>query len=157
MVDKIYKKSVNNIKSQLLYELAKVEELSNNKPEWTSPRPITEPSPKSNGFSVSKSIGVYRIIHKPTNKIASIGCGKVGNRKYRHKGVYLNDGKTMISENGAPSGSMTGMHMYKHDKNINNWLFQWAYVGNKSLAEQYEILLQKTENPLFNSLHMAGK
>ena len=52
---------------------------------------------------------------------------------------------------------MTGMHMYKHDKNINNWLFQWAYVGNKSLAEQYEILLQKTENPLFNSLHMAGK
>ena len=156
-MNRLYKESVKNTKDVLLNDYNKVDELSNNLPEQTELHPITEPSPKSKGFAVSSSIGVYRIIYKPTNQVASIGCGNVNCRKARHKGVHKNKGKTMMTKNGAPSPSMTGMHMYKHDKDINNWLFQWTHIGNKPLAEQYEKLLQHKEKPLFNNLSMAGK
>ena len=153
----LYKQSVLNIRDKLLKEVSMINELSNDKPDWTIPHPIVDSSPKSKGYSVWKSIGVYRIIHKPTNQIVSIGCGNIAARKYRHKSVHLNNGKTLISKNGSPSPSMTGMHMYKMDKDINNWWFSWTHIGSKSLAEQYEILLQNKMKPLFNNLSMAGK
>ena len=153
----LYKQSVLNIRDKLLKEVSLIEELSTDKPDWTVPHPIVGSSPKSKGHSVSNSIGVYRIIHKPTNQIVSIGCGNIGARKGRHKSVHQNKGKTIISKNGSPSPSMTGMHMYKMDKDINNWWFSWTHIGNKPLAEQYEILLQNTIKPLFNNLSMAGK
>ncbi len=158
-MDKFYNKSIRSIKQKLMNDLDTINKLSEDRPDWTKPLPITEPSQKSKGFPISnkKSIGVYRIIHKPTNKVVSIGCGRVSSRKYRHKAVHGNKGKTLISKNGAPSPSMTGMHMYRYDKNINNYLFQWTHIGNKPLAEQYEKYLQHEEKPLFNNLSMAGK
>jgi hypothetical protein len=156
-MNRLYNESVNNVLQKLSENIGRIKELSNNLPEWTEPHPITEPSPKSKGVSVSNGLGVYRIIHEPTMEVMSIGCGNIGARKGRHKSVHQNKGKTLISENGSPSPSMTGMHMYKHDTDIGNWLFQWTHIGNKSLAEQYEILLQESEKPLFNSLYMAGK
>tara|TARA_Y100000361_G_C10958976_1_gene237792 strand:+ start:47 stop:520 length:474 start_codon:yes stop_codon:yes gene_type:complete len=157
MKDKIYTESINKILQKLSTDIDDIKELSNNTPEWTKPHLITETSPKSKGVSVWKGIGVYRIIYKPTMEVMSIGCGNVGSRKNRHKSVFLNGGETIISKNGSPSGSMTGIHMFKHDTDINNWLFQWTQIGNKPLSEYYELLLQETENPLFNSPHMAGK
>ena len=153
----LYKESVKKIKTKLLGEVMKIESLINSEPDWTPLHPITEQSPKSKNVPISKGIGVYRIVHKPTNQVASIGNGNVNCRKTRHREVHQNNGKTLISKNGSPSPSMTGMHMYNMDKDINNWLFQWTHIGNKPLAEQYETLLQHKEKPLFNNLSMAGK
>jgi hypothetical protein len=155
-MNRLYTEAVNNIVQKLSEDIGRIKELSTNLPEWTKPHPITEPSPKIKGVSVSNGLGVYRIIYKPTMEVMSIGCGRIGARKARHKSVHQNKGKTLISENGSPSPSMTGMHMYRHDSNIDNWLFQWCHLGNKSLAESYEILLQEAEEPLFNDLSMGG-
>jgi hypothetical protein len=156
-MNSIYKTAVDISIKRLSENLKKIYEVMDNEPIWSDITHIDEPSAPIPNVSISKSVGVYRIIYKPTMKTMSIGCGNVSARKARHLGVFKNNGKTIISSNGSPSGSMTGMHMFKYDKNIKNWLFQWCNIGNKELSEVYETLLQKQENPLFNSECMAGK
>ena len=156
-MDKFYNTAVNNVIQQLSENIAMIKSLSSNEPVWSDIVPIDGPSPKIQNHKISNSIGVYKIIYKPTMEIMSIGCGNVSARKARHLGVFKNKGKTIISKNGSPSPSITGMYMFRHDRNINNWLFQWCNVGNKELSEMYEIILQQNETPIFNNESMAGK
>ena len=156
-MDKYYNTAVNNVIQKLSESLGRIKELSMNQPIWSEIAPINSPSPRIENHPITYAIGVYKIIYKPTMEVMSIGCGNVSARKSRHMGVFKNDGKTIISLNGSPSGSMTGIHMYKYDKDINNWLCQWCDVGNKELSEMYETILQQQENPSFNNESMAGK
>ena len=156
-MDKSYNTAVNNIIQRLSESIGRIKELSSNEPTWSDILPIDGPSPIIENESISSAIGVYKIIYKPTMEVMSIGCGNVSARKARHLGVFKNNGETIISKNGSPSGSMTGMHMFRYDSNIDNWLFQWCNVGNKELSEMYETILQQNENPIFNNESMAGK
>lgn len=156
-MDRLYSEAVNSIIQQLSETVGRIKELSTIEPIWSDMAPIDGPSPRIKNHSISYAIGVYKIIYKPTMEVMSIGCGNIGNRRTRHLRVFKNKGNTLITKNGSPSGSMTAIHMYRYDKNINNWLFQWCDVGNKELSERYELLLQQNENPLFNNLSLGGK
>jgi len=103
------------------------------------------------------AIGVYKIIHRPSNKVMSIGQGNIGARKARHLGVFRNDGQTLISKNGKPSGSVTGQKMFEFDSNENNWDFSLLAVGSKFLSCFIEEDLQAKLRPAFNADHMGGK
>jgi len=130
----------------------------NVQPIWSEPRPINEKNKKGEipNHPISKAIGVYRIIYKPTMVVMYIGCGRIVNRKTRHRDVHGNGGKPILHLNSS-SSSQAGIHMYKHDKDINNWLFQWCDVGSVGLSEIYELKLQQEEKPQFNNPNMAGK
>ena len=145
-----YKKAVQKNKIKLQESLAKLEVIENNIPVWSEPEPITSAKVPS------KTIGVYKIIYKPTGKVMSIGQGNVGNRKGRHKSVFLNSGKDITHGGGTTSGSVTAQKMFKYDSNIDNWYFSWCDVKEKTLASQYEAELQQNLLPEFNPLHMGG-
>ena len=119
--------------------------------KWTQAKCINQ-AHKGTG-----AIGVYKIIHRPSNKVMSIGQGNIGARKARHLGVFRNDGQTLISENGKPSPSVTGQKMYQFDSNEKNWDFSLLAVGNKGLSCLIEEDLQKKLRPAFNADHMGGK
>ena len=145
-----YALATTNVIQALSEEIARLKGRSMVEPEWSKPALITEPSEGIRG------VGVYRIIYKPTLTTMSIGQGNVSARKARHKGVFLNKGKDIISKGGATSPSITGQKMYQYDPDINNWLFSFCVVGNKKVAVEYEELLQLTEEPEFNELSMGG-
>lgn len=150
-MDKIFTKA---ILSQLEYhnrQISKMEEMIGNDPVWSEPTPITERQ-----IGISGKLGVYRIIYKPTMETVSIGQGHVSTRKARHLSVFRNGGKDVVSSSGATSGSQTAQKMYKFDSNLDNWLFSWCDVGDKTVSSSYEHLLQLNEEPLFNDLKMAG-
>ena len=86
----------------------------------------------------------------------SIGMGWIKARLGRHRSVFLNKG-VVIKTPKSYSGSQTARHMYEYDNKKSNWGFSWAELGNRTLSERYEVLLQESENPRFNSLSMAGK
>jgi hypothetical protein len=119
--------------------------------EWTKAKCINQVH-KGTG-----AIGVYKIIHRPSNKVMSIGQGNIGARKARHLGVFRNDGQTLISKNGKPSGSVTGQKMFEFDSNENNWDFSLLAVGSKFLSCFIEEDLQAKLRPAFNADHMGGK
>lgn len=119
--------------------------------EWTKAKCINQVH-KGTG-----AIGVYKIIHRPSNKVMSIGQGNIGARKARHLGVFRNKGQTLISKNGKPSGSVTGQKMYEFDPNENNWDFSLLAVGNKGFSCLIEQDLQSRLRPAFNADHMGGK
>ena len=119
--------------------------------EWTKAKCINQVH-KGTG-----AIGVYKIIHRPSNKVMSIGQGNIGARKARHLGVFRNGGQTLISKNGKPSGSVTGQKMYQFDSNENNWDFSLLAVGSKFLSCFIEEDLQAKLRPAFNADHMGGK
>jgi len=104
----------------------------------------------------TNTIGVYRIIYKPTMETMSIGVGLVSQRLSVHKQMFINQGKPTI-HNGTSTKSPTASHMYKFDRHRGHWLFSWCEVPNRSLAGEYEKLLILLEQPKFNNLSMAGK
>lgn len=119
--------------------------------KWYGPLLFTEKG--SDG--IGSALGVYKIIHC-NDGLMAIGQGKVGNRRNRHKAVFLNNGNDVIHESGASSGSATGRHMYHYDPVLTNWSFTWCNLGNKRLAETYERLLIEYHKPLLNNESMAG-
>jgi|TARA_B110000263_G_C14974797_1_gene358767 hypothetical protein len=146
----LYTLAITNVIQNLSEEIGGLKSGSMVEPEWSIPALITE---MSKGI---KGIGVYRIIYKPTLITMSVGQGNISARKGRHKAVFLNKGKDIVSKSGATSPSVTGQKMYQYDTNINNWLFSFCVVGNKKVAVQYEKLLQEIEEPEFNILSMGG-
>ena len=157
----IYQEAINNQIQYHSEQIDRIKELNKN-PVWSEPRKLFK---KKHGktnfepFGVSgRTIGVYRIIYEPTGETMSIGCGVVSNRLGRHRNVFLNKGKDIsYSVSGTTTGSATGGHMYKFDTYRKNWLFSWCSISNRSLANECEDLLIKTEKPLFNNESMGGK
>ena len=94
----VYKTAVNNQIQQLTNQLDKLKLLLNYQVKWSEPQPIT-----SRTSGLSKVIGVYRIIYKPTKETMSIGQGNVGARRSRHLSVFRNNGQDIIHENGCTS------------------------------------------------------
>ena len=160
MVDKIYQEAVNNRIQYHSEHVGRIKELGNRNPEWSEPRKLFKKKHGKTRFEPcgvpTGTIGVYRIIYEPTGETMSIGCGVVSNRIGRHRNVFLNKGKFQ-SHNNSSSNSQTAFYMYQHDTHRKNWMFSWCSIGNKSLAEEYEDLLIKTEKPLFNNESMGGK
>ena len=161
MVDKIYQKAVNNCIQYHYEQIGKIEESKKRKHGWSEPRKLFK---KKRGklrfepFGVPVgTIGVYRIIYEPTMETMSIGNGGIPSRLIRHRSVFLNKGKDYLSPGGSSNGSATGGHMYRYNSHRKNWFFSWCYIGNKSLAKEYEDILIKTEKPLFNKESMGGK
>jgi len=158
-MDTIYQEARNNRIQHHSEEIGRIKELNKN-PVWSEPRKLFKKKPgviKFDRLGVSAvTIGVYRIIYEPTMETMSIGCGWVGQRLTRHRNIFLNKGLDYLSPGGSSNGSATAGHMYKYDSNRKNWSFSWCDIGNKSLSEEYEKLLQETEEPLFNNLSMGG-
>ena len=102
------------------------------------------------------TIGVYKIIHIPTDKVMSIGQGNVSGRRTRHLSVFKNNGQDITHSGGSTSGSVVAQKMFRHDSNLNNWAFSWCETKEKTLASQYEYELQQEMLPPFNGLHMGG-
>jgi hypothetical protein len=153
-MDKLYQKSINKRIQKLSEDIGEIKVRSEIEPIWSTPKPIDEK--EEWGTRLNKKMGVYQLIYKPNNTIMSIGKGMIGDRKSRHKRVFLNKGKP-IENDSSTSDSPAGRKMYRHDTNINNWLFSWCEVGNSELALEYEIQLQFHYEPEFNDLSMAGK
>jgi len=153
-MDKIYQKSINIRIQKLSEHIGELKLRSEMEPIWSTPIAIDERLPS--GAGITKKMGVYQIIHKPTNTIMSIGKGNLGDRRARHKRVFLNKGRPIENESST-SDSSTARKMYQHDTNLDNWLFSWCEVGNEELALEYEIQLQAYYNPEFNDQTLAGK
>ena len=161
----ILQEAINNQFQKLYEQEDRLKEFrSNNRVDddlvWSEPRKLFKKKHGKKNFEPlgvpTSTIGVYRIIYEPTGETMSIGCGVVSNRIGRHRNVFLNKGKFQ-SHNNSSSNSQTAFYMYQHDTHRKNWLFSWCSIGNKSLAEEYEDLLIKTEKPLFNNESMGGK
>jgi hypothetical protein len=145
-----YNRAIDKKEKQIKESLINLAKARNKKPIWSLPKPIEIAKVPSG------TIGVYKIIHKPTNKVMSIGQGNVGNRKGRHKSVFLNDGKDITHKGGTTSGSVTAQKMYRHDNDLSNWYFSYCSMGEKTLANAFEGELQQDLQPPFNALHMGG-
>jgi len=128
----------------------KIKSFENFNPYWYEPRPIDKVR------IAQKSLGVYKIIYRPSNRVMSVGQGIVCGRRNRHVSVFKNKGADIVSKSGATSPSTTARHMYNHDSNLQNWWFSWCFVEDKFIIKFYENALQKELNPPFNSLHMGG-
>ena len=162
MSDKIFQKTVMEKMLSLTEERAEVKNLLNHSPEWSEPKPI-DTNQKFGGESKGRIKGVYKIIYKPfyegedgTPYVMYIGQGNVSSRRNRHKSVFKNKGKDIVSPNGHVSPSQAGKKMYIFDDNIDNWLFSYCNIGVKSLCSEYEKALQKEEEPEFNNSSMSG-
>ena len=157
----IYQESVNNRIQYHSEQIGRIKELSNKEPEWSKPRNLFKKKQGKVNFQSlgvpSNTIGVYRIIYKPSGKTMYIGNGVVPNRLIRHRKVFLNKGVDIINPGGTTNGSAVGQHMYRYNHYRKNWLFTWCCIENKSLSEEYEKLLIMMEEPLFNTKHMGGK
>ena len=148
------RETITKLKNKVLKDLAKqMQEVRMVSPKlkWTQPKP------RNQAHKGTGSIGVYKIIHRPSNKVMSIGQGNIGARKARHLGVFRNNGQTLISKNGKPSGSVTGQKMYEFDSNEDNWDFSLLAVGSKLLSCFIEESEQERLQPAFNASHMGGK
>jgi len=159
-MDIIYQEAINNKIQYHSEQVGRIKELSNREPEWSEPRKLFKKKYGKIRFEPlgvpTDTIGVYRIIYKPTDETMSIGCGIIQSRLCRHRTVFLNKGKDYLSPGGSSNGSATGGHMYKYDTHRKNWMFSWCSISNKSLGREYENLLIKTEKPLFNKEFMGG-
>jgi hypothetical protein len=148
--DLLYESAVNTTLSELQSMMQRIEDLKSLSPHWSDPRQIDTVKIPQN------VIGVYKIIHMPTDKVMSVGQGVVSSRRGRHVSVFKNKGIDIVSDSGATSPSTTGRHMYRFDSVLSNWWFSWCSIPDKFLVKCYEELLQKELNPQFNSIHMGG-
>ena len=160
MIDIIYQEAINNQIQYHSEQIDRIKELNKN-PVWSEPRKLFKRKRYKKIFEPfgvpTGTIGVYRIIYEPTMETLSIGCGLVSTRLIRHRNVFLNKGRDVSNPGGTTNGSATGGHMYQYDTHRKNWMFSWCDIGNKSLANECEDLLIKTEKPLFNKESMGGK
>lgn len=125
---------------------------------WEGPIPFH--SKKQIRHGMTKKIGVYRIVHKPTNKTMYIGQGVISDRRRTHSTVFLNEGNTVIYSKGdgkstSSVDSVAGRKMYLFDSDINNWEFYWIKCP-KDLAKEFETQLQNYYNPEFCDKKMSG-
>jgi len=151
---KIFNEAIKSRKVRLQEQIKRIDEIEKNGIlKWSEPLSLTA----KEGNGISKAVGVYRIIYKPTMTVMSIGCGNVGNRRIRHKNVFNNKGMPIIHSGGGSSDSQTALKMYLYDPDLNSWLFSWVNVGDKGLAEDFETKLIYDTEPVFNNLSMAGK
>ena len=160
-MDSIYQEAINNKIQYHSEQIGRIKELINKEPEWSQPRKLFKKKRGKTTFAPYKvptgTIGVYKIIYDPTGEIASIGCCIITPRLARRRSVFLNKGISIDNPGGTSNSSATGSHMYKHDTHRHNWSFIWCSITNRSLADEYEYLLIKTEKPLFNKESMGGK
>jgi len=160
-MDTIYQEAINNRIQYHSEQIGRIKELTILEPVWSKPRKLFKKKHgkiKFEPFGVPTGIiGVYNIIYDPTGETMYIGCGLISSRLIRHRNVFLHKGKDYLSPGGSSNGSRAGNHMYKHDTYRKNWSFTWCPIGNRSLADEYEILLQKAGEPPFNNLSMGGK
>ena len=145
-----YEKAIEKKREQLLKSIKRLDKLKNVKPAWSEVEQMDKASVPT------KTIGVYKIIYKPTGEVMSIGQGNVSGRRTRHLSVFKNKGRDIIHSGGSTSGSVVGQKMYRHDDNLNNWLFSFCDCKEKTLASQFECELQHQILPQFNGLHMGG-
>lgn len=149
MIEELFSTAIKNQLDFHTKNISDIKELISTQPTFSEWKPITQKS--------KSSIGVYMILHKPTQTISSIGCGRIGNRKGRHLSVFRNGGGDITHHNGSTSGSITGRKMYEMDTDLGNWWFSYCEIPNSSLASEYERLLQLEIKPPFNNLSMGGK
>ena len=159
-MDKIFNRAVVNKVQATAEQLEQIKSMANFEPEWSIPGPfdsviITGGCKETDGVK-HWTLGVYRIIYKPTGETMSIGQGNVTHRRTRHKSVYKNNGKDVVSPNGHVSPSQTAKKMFAYDDNIDNWWMQYCHISHKALCAEYEKLLQENEEPEFNLLSMGG-
>ena len=151
--NKLFKKAVANTIENLAKELAEAKLLINHNPEWSTPATISEAIKWGSG-----GIGVYKIYHKDwiAEDVASyIGQGVISNRKSTHASVFRNKGKAIPCKS-SNSHSEAASKMYEYDTDIENWFFSFCVFDNKPVASEYEKILIKNEEPLFNNLAMSG-
>ena len=148
-MDNTLNRAVVNKVQDLSEQLETVKSMTSFEPKWSDPAPI-------DSIRIGKGLGVYRIIYKPEEETKSIGQGVVAQRRTRHKGVFKNGGKDIISLSGATSSSQTGQKMFAYDNNLDNWWMEFCFIPQKALCAEYEKLLQKNEEPEFNMLSMGG-
>ena len=149
--NKLFKKASVNAIENLAKELAEAKLLSTHEPEWSTPIKFNERMPMG-----SCGIGLYKIIHKDGMITMYVGQGGVGARKNTHMRVFKNKGKMIKYGNTTWTKSEAASQMYEFDENIDNWLFSFCVIHNKSVSKEYEKLLIEAEEPLFNSDYMAG-
>ena len=160
MSDKLFQDIVIEQIQSLTEETTKVKNKVNFTPEWSEPKPI-DTNQKFGGQSKGRIKGVYKIIYKPFYEdglpcVMYVGQGNVSQRCSRHKHVFKNNGKDLVSPNGHVSASQAGKKMYIFDDDIDNWLFSYCNIGVKSLCSKYEEALVKEEEPEFNNSSMSG-
>lgn len=119
----------------------------------------------STNMGMSRNIrGLYRIRHVSNPHIVLYyGEGKITPRICRHRDVYNNGGRDMITENSS-SGSQVAKKMYEHDSSsIDNWQYSYARVDLdchidllKTIMEIYENLLVERDQPVYNDKSMTG-
>ena len=156
----LVKEAKKNTTKNLEDALNKTNNIDFNKISWSQEFPMFEKIGKHWVVKAPNKIGVYKIIHKPTNKVMSVGQGIINARIDRHRMVFNNDGKDCVNPGGTTLPSTTGQHMYKHDTNPKNWYCSFAVTHKlKHLALELEKLLQlkyKTQTEGFNSVYQSG-
>ena len=145
-----YIRAISIKRQQLKESLRQLDVLENKVPTWS------DVTLMKNASVPTGTIGVYKIIHIPTDKVMSIGQGNVSGRRTRHLSVFRNNGQDITHSGGSTSGSVVAQKMFRHDSNLNNWAFSWCETKEKTLASQYEFELQQEILPPFNGLHMGG-
>jgi hypothetical protein len=119
---------------------------------WSCWLPINTQAPIG-----GKTLGIYRIRHKPSNKIVYIGEGRINNRITKAYGVWKNGGEAR-----SDSPCRHGDKMYAMDSKLNNWQFSYYAIdldcreSEKGLSEELEILLVERDTPAFNNKSMTG-
>ena len=160
----LVKEAKKNAIKVLENELDETKNFDLNKISWSEEFPMFEKIGKHWVVKSPKETGVYKIIHKPTNKamimkVMSVGQGIINARIDRHRMVFNNGGKDCVNPGGTTLPSVTGQHMYKHDTNPKNWYCSFAITKLKHLALELEKLLQlkyKTQTEGFNSVYQSG-
>ena len=158
----LYQKAVNNQLQYHAEQISMIEPLRNLKEQWSDVKCLfTKKKTKSGGWVMKTgvptgTIGVYRIIYKPTMETMSIGVGIVAQRLSTHRSIFINKGKIKVHKD-TQTKSPTASHMYNYNRHRGNWLFNWCEIPNRALAGAFEEVLILTEQPKFNNLSMAGK
>ncbi len=157
----IYQDSVDELEIELEADSNALRSLKNTEPVWYKEKLLFKKKygrKRFENFGVpTNTIGLYRIIYKPTGKTLYIGRSKsVGNRLGRHRLIFVNKGKDKKNPGGTTNPSAVGQNMYKFDTYRRHWMFSWCGVEPNRLTKKYEKKLLDKEQPLFNSKHLGG-
>ena len=107
-------KSIEKKREQLRKSLRQLDKLESVKPVWSAVQQMDKASVPT------KTIGVYKIIYKPTKEVMSIGQGNVSGRRTRHLSVFKNKGRDISSV------YKYGYELKLNDEQIGNCL---RYIG----------------------------
>ena len=160
-MDTIFQDSISELKIKLTTDLAEITAMENTEPVWYKEKPLFKKKHGRQRFVNSgiptKTVGLYRIIYKPTGKTLYIGRSKdVASRIGRHRLIFVNKGKDRKNPGGTTNPSAIGQNMYKFDTHRKHWFYNWCGIENNQLTKKYEDLLIKVENPIFNDSNLGG-